>query len=173
VALTEAVSEAGAPAPPQVVAGPVTGVVGIPAPRRRRSFATRRQKIMACIIVVGSIGFLLFRGLTDAVNYYLPANQAVAQRAKLGNSDFRIQGKVLRGVRQSGKDLYFTISSHHVNVPVVSTGSPPQLFRAGMPVVLVGHWQGTIFSSFQIMVQHGSSYAEAHRAAAPGPRHTK
>ena len=42
---------------------------------------------------------------------------------------------------------------------------PPQLFHVGMPVVLDGHWQGPFFASFQIMVQHGSTYVEAH----PGP----
>ena len=44
----------------------------------------------------------------------------------------------------------------------MSTGSPGQLFHVGMPVVLDGHWQGDVFSSFQIMVQHGSTYVEAH-----------
>ena len=65
------------------------------------------------------------------------------------------------GLAQVGTSLHFSITSHSVDVAVVSTGSPPQLFRVGMPVVLEGHWQGGVFSSYQIMVQHGSSYVEA------------
>ncbi len=137
---------------------------GLPLPRRRRALASRRQKAVAATVVLVALGLLLWKGLTNALDYYLTVNQAVAQRAKLGNSDFRIQGTVLPGVRQVGDKVYFKLTSHNVDVRVVSTGSPPQLFRAGMPVVLDGHWQGEEFSSFQIMVQHGTTYLEAPRA---------
>jgi cytochrome c-type biogenesis protein CcmE len=131
-------------------------------PRRRQSLGTRRQRIVAAVIIVGALGFLIERGLANAIDYYLTANQAVAQRAQLGDNDFRIQGTVLPGVHQVGTTLQFAITSHHVDVKVVSTGAPGQLFRVGMPVVLDGHWQGDVYSSFQIMVQHGSTYVEAH-----------
>ena len=131
-------------------------------PRRRQSLGTRRQRIVAAVIIVGALGFLIERGLANAIDYYLTANQAVAQRAQLGDKDFRIQGTVLPGVRQVGTTLQFAITSHNVDVKVVSTGTPGQLFRVGLPVVLDGHWQGNIYSSFQIMVQHGSTYVEAH-----------
>jgi cytochrome c-type biogenesis protein CcmE len=131
-------------------------------PRRRQSLGTRRQRIVAAVIIVGALGFLIERGLANAINYYLTANQAVAQRAQLGDKDFRIQGTVLPGVHQVGTTLQFAITSHNVDVKVVSTGTPGQLFRVGLPVVLDGHWQGDIYSSFQIMVQHGSTYVEAH-----------
>ncbi len=133
-------------------------------PRRRRSLGSRRQKIVAAVVILAALGFLVARGLANAMNYYLTANQAVAQRAQLGTSDFRIQGTVLPGVRQVGTTLHFDIAAKNVDVAIISTGSPPQLFRVGMPVVLDGHWQGGIFSSNQIMVQHGSSYVEAHPA---------
>ena len=127
---------------------------GLLYPRRRQSLGTRRQRIVAAVIIV--------RGLANAIDYYLTANQAVAQRAQLGDKDFRIQGIVLPGVHQVGTTLQFAITSHNVDVKVVSTGTPGQLFRVGLPVVLDGHWQGDIYSSFQIMVQHGSTYVEAH-----------
>jgi cytochrome c-type biogenesis protein CcmE len=117
---------------------------------------------VAAIVILAALGFLVARGLANAMNYYLTANQAVAQRAQLGASDFRIQGTVLPGVHQVGTTLHFLITAKHVNVDVVSSGAPPQLFRVGMPVVLAGHWEGNIFSSDQIMVQHGSNYVEAH-----------
>jgi cytochrome c-type biogenesis protein CcmE len=145
--------------------GPLPPLV-LPGPRRRRALGTRRQKVTAAVLIVGALSFLVFRGLTNALDYYLTANQAVAQRAQLGATDFRIQGTVLPGLHQIGTDLQFSITSHNVDVKVVSTGSPPQLFRAGLPVVLDGHWQGHIFASSQIMVQHGSSYVEAHPAPA-------
>ena len=133
-------------------------------PRRRRSLGTRRQRAVAGVVIVGALAFLFVRGLTNAMDYYLTVNQAVAQRAQLAGKDFRIQGTVMPGLSQVGTLLHFSITSGHVDAEVVSTGSPPQLFRVGMPVVLDGHWQGDVFSSFQIMVQHGSKYVEAHPA---------
>jgi cytochrome c-type biogenesis protein CcmE len=147
-------------------------LVPFAGPRRRRSLGTRRQKIVAAIVILGALGFLLARGLANAMNYYLTANQAVAQRVQLKGADFRIQGQVLPGVHQVGTTLHFVITAHNVNVDVVSTGSPPQLFRVGMPVVLDGHWQGDVFSSFQIMVQHGSSYVEAPSGKAKSGAHS-
>jgi len=161
---------AGGPSP---VDGPSPVVLPLGAPRRRRALGTRRQRVVAATVIVGSLGFLVFRGLTNAFDYYLTTNQAVAQRAHLGDSDFRIQGTLMPGLRQVGTTVRFSITSHHVTVQVVSTGSPPQLFRVGMPVVLDGHWQGDIFSSFQIMVQHSSNYVEAPagpKAATPAPK---
>ncbi|MGA3217752.1 MAG: cytochrome c maturation protein CcmE [Acidimicrobiales bacterium] len=134
----------------------------MPGPRPRRSLGTRRQRVVAAAVIVGALAFLLGRGLTNAMEYYLTAKQAIAQRAQLGQEDFRIQGTVLPGLRQVGATLHFAIGSGSVEVNVVSTGSPPQLFHVGMPVVLDGHWQGADFASFQIMVQHGSTYVEAH-----------
>jgi cytochrome c-type biogenesis protein CcmE len=144
---------------------------GLPYPRRRQSLGTRRQRVVAAVIIVGALGFLIERGLANAIDYYLTANQAVAQRAQLGDKDFRIQGTVLPGVRQVGTTLQFAITSHDVDVSVVSTGTPGQLFHVGMPVVLDGHWQGDVFSSFQIMVQHGATYVEAHPAKSKSGSH--
>jgi cytochrome c-type biogenesis protein CcmE len=141
-------------------------------PRRRQSLGTRRQRIVAAVIILGALGFLIERGLANAIDYYLTANQAVAQRAQLGDTDFRIQGTVLPGVHQVGTTLQFVISSHNVDVKVVSTGTPGQLFRVGMPVVLDGHWQGDVYSSFQIMVQHGSTYVEAHPTKSKSGAHS-
>jgi cytochrome c-type biogenesis protein CcmE len=136
--------------------------VAIMVAPRRRHLSTRRQRVVAAVLVVGALAFLVFRGLTNAMDYYLTANQAVAQRAQLAGKDFRIQGTVLPGIHQVGPRLRFSIASHGVQVPVVSTGTPSALFKVGMPVVLDGHWLGDVFSSFQLMVQHGSNYVEAH-----------
>jgi cytochrome c-type biogenesis protein CcmE len=146
--------------------------VRLTGPRRRRSLGSRRQKVVAAIVILGALGFIVARGLANAMNYYLTANQAVAQRAQLRNTDFRIQGKVLPGAHEVGTALHFVITSNNVDVNVVSTGSPPQLFRVGAPVVLDGHWQGDVFSSSQIMVQHGSSYVEAPSGKAKSGAHS-
>jgi cytochrome c-type biogenesis protein CcmE len=139
-----------------------------PAPpvlrRRSRLLASRRRQVVAAVIVVGAIGFVVVKGLTNATSYFLYTNQAVAQRASLGTKPFRIEGTVEHNVRRVGTETDFTIYSHGVAVPVVSSGSPSGLFKPGIPVVLAGHWaaSGPTYESSQIMVKHTANYVEAH-----------
>jgi cytochrome c-type biogenesis protein CcmE len=117
-------------------------------------------------VILAAIGFLLFKGLTSAIVFFKTANEAVAQRATLGNSDFQLEGTVVHGsVRRVSGDVYrFAVESNGVSVVVDNTGSPPQLFRPGLPVVVVGHFVGSgdLFASDQIMVKHSQSYIAQH-----------
>ncbi|MGH9122841.1 MAG: cytochrome c maturation protein CcmE [Acidimicrobiales bacterium] len=118
--------------------------------------------MIAGLVILGALGFLFYKGLTSATEYFKTANQAVADRAKLGTQIFRMEGTVEPGVRQVGKTVHFSIVANQVAVAVISTGSPPQLFKVGVPVVLVGHWENTTYMSDQIMVKHTASYVESH-----------
>ncbi len=136
-----------------------------PAPRvvRRRAFlGSRRRQFVAGVVIVGAMAFLIFQGLSNATEYFLTADQAVAQRAHLGTKQFRIEGTVEQNVRQADHLTDFSIYANGASVAVVDSNDPPQLFRPGIPVVLEGHWSGSIFSSDLIMVKHSASYTEAH-----------
>jgi cytochrome c-type biogenesis protein CcmE len=131
-------------------------------PRRRAGLGTRRQRIVALVLVLGALGFLVFRGLTNATEYFKTTTQAVQQRAQLGTQDFRIEGTVEDDVHNTGTAVDFTIYGGGTTVAVISTGSPPELFKPGIPVVLDGHWAGASYLSDLIMVKHTANYVEAH-----------
>ncbi len=140
-----------------------------PLPPRRRpkaTRATRRRLYVIGVVILAAIGFLLFKGLTSAIVFFKTANQAVAQRAQLGNSEFQMEGTVVAGtVHHVGTDVYnFSVESSGVRVAVTNTGDPPQMFRPGLPVVVVGHFVGSsnLFSSSEIMVKHSAAYIAAH-----------
>lgn len=132
----------------------------------RRSGPSRGRMWVVGVVILGSIGFLMYKGLTSAIVFFKTANEAVAQRASLGNSDFQLEGTVVHGsVRHLSGDVYrFAVESAGISVVVDNTGNPPQLFRPGLPVVVVGHFVGTgdVFASDQIMVKHSQSYIAAH-----------
>ncbi|HEX3426209.1 MAG TPA: cytochrome c maturation protein CcmE [Acidimicrobiales bacterium] len=131
----------------------------------RRRLGSRRRQIIAFGVIMAALLVLVFRGLGNATEYFKTADEAVADRAQLGTKDFRIEGTVQPGVRQTGQLVNFVISNNGVNVPVVQHGEPPQLFKAGIPVVLDGHFDGpdsTTFDSNLIMVKHTASYVAAH-----------
>src|SRR5262249_62089412 len=110
----------------------------------------------------GALAFLLVEGLNNATIYFKTADQAVAERAALGTKQFRIEGTVEPDVRQVGGVTRFSIVANGVQVQVVNSRQPPQLFKPGIPVVLEGHWQGPVYVSDQIMVKHTASYVEAN-----------
>ncbi|HEX2047828.1 MAG TPA: cytochrome c maturation protein CcmE [Acidimicrobiales bacterium] len=120
---------------------------------------TRSRLWIAGVVVLGALGFLVFQGLGNATLYFRTADEAVAQRAELGDRRFRIEGDVVDGsVQQTGDDVTFTLTKNAVEVPVRHQGDPPELFRPGIPVVLEGRFRGDYFSSDRIMVRHSETY---------------
>jgi cytochrome c-type biogenesis protein CcmE len=145
-----------------------------PGARRRRP--GRRRLWLVGLVIVAAIAFLVAKGLTSSIVYFKTANQAVADRAQLGGQSFRIEGLVVPGtVRSRGDLVSFVIESNRVRVPVVNRGSPPQLFQAGIPVVLQGHFQGRgdRFLSDQILVKHTATYIAAHPRRVTAPNGTR
>jgi cytochrome c-type biogenesis protein CcmE len=117
---------------------------------------------VALVVIGGALGFLVFRGLTNATQYFKTTTEAVRQRAHLGSQQFRIEGTVENDVRVVGSQVAFTIYGDCTAVKVLSSGSPSSLFKPGIPVVLDGHWASNTYVSNQIMVKHTANYVEAH-----------
>lgn len=134
---------------------------------------TRRRLWLVAAVLVGAFVFLLVEGLGSSLNYFDTVDQALAHRADLGTSTFRLEGVVVPGsIRATAKGTDFTIAQGSEKVPVENTGSPPQLFQANIPVVVVGHFAAggsLLFVSNQIMVKHSADYIAAHpnRVRAP------
>jgi len=120
------------------------------------------------VIVLGALGFLVFRGLGNATLYFRTADQAVHQHASLGTKRFRIEGTVVRGtVHDAGDDVVFAIEQNGATVDVRHRGDPPQLFKEGIPVVLEGRFatarpDDDRFLSDRIMVKHSEVYRARH-----------
>ena len=128
-------------------------------PRVRPRSAHRGRLVVVALVIVGAVGFLLWQGLGNATVYFKTADEAVRDKASLGDRRFRVEGVVLEGtVTQAGNAVRFTIEENGARVPVRHQGDPPELFRPGIPVVLEGQWSGAAFASDRIMVKHTSEY---------------
>ena len=122
------------------------------------------------VVLVGSLAFLLVKGLSSALNFYLPADQALAQKATLGNQTFNLEGLVEPGsIHSTSNGVDFVVTSGATKLLVENTGSPPQLFQPNIPVIAVGHFSGTTFVSDQILVKHSSNYIAAHPGRVTAP----
>jgi cytochrome c-type biogenesis protein CcmE len=126
------------------------------------------------LVLVGAVAFLLFKGLDGALNFYMTADQAVQQKASLGDKTFNLEGLVEPGsVHATPRGVNFTVGSGSARVAVVNTGSPPQLFGKNIPVIAVGHFDGNTFVSDQILVKHSSTYIAEYPNRVTAPNGTK
>ena len=116
------------------------------------------------VVAVAVAGLLLWQGLKNATVYFKTVDEAVAQRASLGTRRFRLEGVVEDGsVHERNGGVDFVVSENNAEVHVHHVGDPPELFKASIPVVLEGHFQGTTFESDRILVKHTAEYREQHK----------
>ena len=162
------------PAPPTPNdAGPAAGPPDGPRPA-----AVARRPVVRYVVVglvlVGVLVFLLVKGLGSALDFYLPADQAVAQKATLGAKTFNLEGVVAPGsIRATTEGVDFVVTSGAIRLPVTNTGSPPQLFQANIPVIAVGHFSGDTFVSDEILVKHSATYIAQYPGRVTAPDGSK
>jgi cytochrome c-type biogenesis protein CcmE len=134
----------------------------VPELAPRSSKKRNRRLLFAGLLIVAAIGYVLYEGLGNALDYYLPVNQAISQKAELGTSSFRIEGRVVPGtVKRLPGGSSFSITAGGKTEKVRDWGDAPQLFAPGKRVILVGHFVGNRFDATQIMVKHSSDYLPA------------
>lgn len=105
---------------------------------------------------------ILYQALTSARVFFLNVDEAVAQRAELGDSIFRLQGTVVSEPdAEDAGELLFTVSYGGEDAEIRHVGDEPSsLFKLGEQVVMIGHWEGQVFESDQILVKHSEEYVE-------------
>ncbi len=156
------------PAPPAATGpGPPTP----PVPSRRGDH--RLRYAVVALVLIGAFTFLLVKGIGSALDFYLPADQAVAQEASLGSRTVNLEGVVAPGsIRPTPSGVDFVVTSGTTRLAVRNAGSPPQLFQADIPVIAVGHFSGGVFVSDQILVKHSSTYIAEHPKRVTAPNGT-
>jgi cytochrome c-type biogenesis protein CcmE len=148
------------------VTDPTTPLDAPVAPVRPPVRARGRFALVCCLLAAG-VGVLLYKGLLSSLDYFDTVDQALDHRAQLGTGDLRLEGLVDAGtiVATSSGTTFAISGADGRRVEVVNVGTPPQLFKAGIPVVVVGHFTTTTSSTFdsnQIMVRHTATYVAAH-----------
>ena len=134
---------------------------------RRRSFGVLAVLALAVLALVS-------QGLVHSLNYFMTVDQALASRAAVGTHDIRLEGVVVpNSIVRTAQGASFVVrgsSTQRVAVHVV--GTPPQLFGANIPVVVVGHFttkRSTVFDGTQILVKHTASYIARHPSRVTAP----
>lgn len=119
-------------------------------------------------VIVAVFAWLLFGGLKKNVVFFLTPQEILAKGNEGVGVPVRLGGLVKPGsVKWDAQtlDLRFVVTDGKKEMAVHSTGSPPQMFRDGMGVVVEGRvGAGGVFEATSLMVKH----SEAYRAPKPG-----
>ena len=122
---------------------------------------SRRSTVLAAMAVLAVvIGYLVWDNLADNLVYYLTPSEAVEQRAEYESGErFRLGGLVEEtGIEETGNGVRFLLGDGATTIDVDHAGTPPQLFRAGVGVVVEGAWEGERFRSDVLIVNHDEQY---------------
>lgn len=126
--------------------------------------------VLGVIVLLG--GFLVYGNLNSNLVYYLTPTEAVAKKSDFGEDRrFRLGGLVKRGsVQRTSEGVRFVVTDGESRVPVVHTGTPAQLFRAGIGIVVEGNWRESTFESDTMIVKHDENYKKpgASPSSPPG-----
>jgi len=128
----------------------------------------RRWILGGGAVIIAVFAYLLLGGLEKNVVYFLTPQELLAKGPEVVGAAVRLGGQVKPGsVKWDAKsiDLRFTVTDGKRDMPVHSTGAPPQMFRDGMGVVVEGRvGAGGVFEATSLMVKHSNEY----RAPKPG-----
>ncbi len=141
------------------------------APRYTPSPSRKPVAIAAIVVLVSAFAYLAYGGVEENLVYFLTPNELVAKGAKAVDRPVRLGGQVVPGSVQwnaDALDLRFRVTDGTREVVVHSSGAPPQMFRAGIGVVVEGKYtRNGVFESHSLMVKHSNEY----RAPVAGEKH--
>ncbi len=143
-------------------------------PTTRRS---RRRNVAVFVALFAAVVALLAQGVLHSLNYFDTVDQALATRASLGTTTFRLEGIVAAHTitRTSRGASFWMDGGNAKRVFVDAVGQPPQLFQSNIPVVVLGHFTSRTSDTFdatQILVKHTASYIAAHPSRVRAPNGT-
>lgn len=130
------------------------------APARKNT--KRPFAIGAMVVIVGAFGYLMYGGVEENLVYFLTPSELIAKGEKVIDRPVRLGGQVVPGSVEWNADslnLRFRVTDGTKEVAVQSSGAPPQMFRAGIGVVVEGKYhKAGVFESHSLMVKHSNEY---------------
>ncbi len=117
------------------------GVARAVAADTTRRGGKRWQLAIVALVILGAVGYLVYNGLSTNV-YYQTVSELQAGHAKQGQQ-VRLAGNVVPGsiVREAGAStVRFNVADAGGNLPVVYSGTVPDIFGPDIEVVVEGKY---------------------------------
>ncbi len=135
----------------------------------KRSAKSRRGPLLAAgalLCAAGALAFIAFGRLGDNLIYYWSPSEMLAHGASAYGPTIRLGGLVKPGSMHwspSHAELRFVLvdgeSASAASIDVLTSKTPPQMFREGIGVVVEGTFDiSKTFRTERLMVNHGNEY---------------
>jgi cytochrome c-type biogenesis protein CcmE len=138
------------------------------APRRTRGRWVASGVLVA---ILGIFAWMTYGGMEENLVYFLTPKELHAKGSKAYGRPVRLGGQVVPGSVQwnaDALDLRFRVTDGEREVLVHSSGAPPQMFRAGIGVVVEGKYsKNAVFESKSLMVKHSNEYKAPEAGSHP------
>ena len=122
----------------------------------------RPVAIAAAVVAICVFAWLLYGGLDKNVVFFLTPQELLAKGTSGYDVPVRLGGQVKPGsVKWNDKTLRLTfeVTDGKSEIPVQSSGAPPQMFRDGQGVVVEGRFgRDHVFNSTGLMIKHSNEY---------------
>jgi cytochrome c-type biogenesis protein CcmE len=103
--------------------------------------------LLAGIVILAAVGYLIYANTQSNASYDLTVSQ-LRQCNSCTAQSVRVEGTVQKGsISHNDSSLSFIISDGSQGLPVLYSGVVPDIFNAGIQVVVEGHYSGQ--GSFQ------------------------
>lgn len=131
----------------------------------------RRVTIAAALVVVAAFAYAMIGGVKENIVYFLTPTELLAKGPEAVNVPLRLGGMVADSSVEwdaDRLDLRFIITDGTRTVPVHATGAPPQMFRAGIGVIVEGRFETSgMFKATNLMVKHSNEYHPPREGESP------
>lgn len=130
-----------------------------------------RTIVIGALVIAAAFAYLLYGGLAKNVVYFLTPNELLAKGTRAVDVPVRLGGQIKPGSvvwNDTTLDLRFTITDGKSDIAVKSRGTPPQMFRDGIGVVVEGRYLNDgVFHCTNLMVKHSNEYRPPKAGESP------
>ena len=101
----------------------------------------RRKLIVAGVVVAGATGYMAYLGAASSWQYYLTADECLADSGRFAGQRLRVSGKIAADTLQISDDrrrASFSLEGSGGQLPVVYAGPLPDKLANGIDVVVEG-----------------------------------
>ncbi|MGD0898410.1 MAG: cytochrome c maturation protein CcmE [Thermoguttaceae bacterium] len=126
------------------------------------AWTSGRKLAIASAVIAGVVGYMAFVGASGGWQYYMTADECLANTARAAGHRVRVSGRIAADSLQVAADrrqASFVLAGTTGNLPVVCTGLLPEPLTGSMEVVVEGRLESPcLLRGDKILTRCASKY---------------
>lgn len=129
--------------------------------QKPRSMWLNKKVLIAVALLVAAVGFLIYNSMGQAGEFYMTVTELEQSTQNLQGQRIRMGGDVVDGtiVRgEIGDPIRFEVSDGTTTMPIVFTGTVPDIFSDEAQVIATGTYQNGVFHADELLTKCPSRF---------------